>query len=128
MVHSEIREVLSMNRKNLLKKREKQDKNDSLTLVLTYHPALNKVHGILKKAHRRTIRYTITPSSYISQSKNTERSFSKIKAKDSDSNDEENGIYKCANINCDICNILYLSNEFQSTVTGKRYHMNFKFD
>ena len=47
-----------MNRENLLKKREKQDNNDSitLTLVLTYYPALNKVHEILKKAHRHTLR------------------------------------------------------------------------
>ena len=56
MVHSEIQKLHSMNRENLLKKREEQDKNDSLTLVLTYHPALNKVHEILKKAHRHTIR------------------------------------------------------------------------
>ena len=45
-----------MNRKKLLKKREKQDKNDSLTLVLIYYPALNKVHEILKKANKHTIR------------------------------------------------------------------------
>ena len=57
-VHSEIPKVHSMNRENLLKKREKQDNNDSitLTLVLTYYPALNKVHEILKKAHRYTLR------------------------------------------------------------------------
>ena len=40
----------------------------------------------------------------------------------------ENGIYKYDNITCDICNVLYLSNEFESTVTGKKYHINFKFD
>ena len=56
MVHSEIQKVHSMNRENLLKKREKQDNNDSLTLVLTYQTALNKVHEILKKAHGQTIR------------------------------------------------------------------------
>ena len=55
MVHSEIQKVHSMNRENLLKEHEKQDKNDSLILVLTYHPALNQVHKILKKAHRHTI-------------------------------------------------------------------------
>ena len=60
-VHSEIQKVHSMNRENLLKKREKQDKNDSLKI----------------KCH-----ITITPSSCISQSKNTERLFSKIKSKD----------------------------------------------
>ena len=41
-----------MNKESLFKEREKQDKNNSLTLVLTYHPALNKVHEILKKGHR----------------------------------------------------------------------------
>ena len=39
-----------------------------------------------------------------------------------------NGIYKCGNINCDIWNVLYVSYEFQSPVTGLRYHINFKFD
>ena len=56
MIHSDIQKVRSMNRENLLKKLEKQDKNDSLTLVFTYHPALNKVHKILKKALRHTVR------------------------------------------------------------------------
>ena len=63
-------------------------------------------------------------SSCISESKNTERSFSEIR----DSNDDENGIYKCGNISWDICNVLHLSSEFQSTVTVKGYHINFKFD
>ena len=44
-----------MNREKLLRKREKQDENNSLSLVLTYHPALNKVHKTLKKAHRDII-------------------------------------------------------------------------
>ena len=56
MVYSEIQKVHSMTRQNLLQKREKQDKNNSLILVLTYHPALNKVHKVLKKTHRHTIR------------------------------------------------------------------------
>ena len=30
--------------------------------------------------------------------------------------------------NCDICNVLILSNEFQSTLTGKSYRINFRFD
>ena len=68
-----------MNRENLFKEREKQDKNNSLTLDLTYHPALNKVHEILK---RHIDHVAIIPLSCISQSKNIERSFSKINAKD----------------------------------------------
>ena len=45
-----------MKRENLLRKPEKQDKNDSLTLVLIYHPTLNKVPKILQKTHRHTVR------------------------------------------------------------------------
>ena len=45
-----------MNRENLLSEREKQHKNDSFNLVLTFNLALNKVHKILQKAHKATIR------------------------------------------------------------------------
>ena len=55
MIHSKIQTVYRMNTEDLLRKRKKKDKNDRLTMVLRYHPALNKVHEILKKAHRRTI-------------------------------------------------------------------------
>ena len=44
------------------------------------------------------------------------------------SNDEENMIYKYGNINCDVCNVLYLSNKVQTNVTVKRYHINVKFE
>ena len=39
-----------MNREDLLRKRKKKDKNDRLTMILRYHPTLNKVHEILKKS------------------------------------------------------------------------------
>lgn len=35
--------------------------------------------------------------------------------------------HKCGNIKCDICNVFYLSIEFESTMTEKKY-INFKFD
>lgn len=56
MIHSKIQTVYRMNTEDLLRKRKKKDKNDRLTMVLRYHPALNKVHEILKKVHRHTIR------------------------------------------------------------------------
>ena len=102
---------------------------------MTYHPALNKVHEILKKAHRHTIRSrrlnAVLPSPprvAFRNPKTLKDHLVRSKLKIRDSNDEENGIYKCGNINCGICNVLYLSNEFQSTVTGKWYYINFKFD
>ena len=128
MVHSEIQKVRYMNRENLSRNREKYDKNDSLNLVLTHHPALNKANEIWKKARRHTIRSTrlnavfpSPPRVAFRNPKTLKDHLVRPKLKIRDSNDEENGIYKCGNINCDICNVLYLSNEFQSAVTGMQY-------
>ena len=41
---------------------------------------------------------------------------------------EEPVVYKCGHSNCEICNVLKLGDEFQSTSTGKKYKINFKFD
>ena len=38
------------------------------------------------------------------------------------------GNFPCSRKNCDICNILYPSNQFRSTVTGEVYKMNFYFN
>ena len=56
MVHNMIQKGHSMNRQKLLIKPEKQDNDDSFILVLAYHPALKKIHEILKKAYRDSIR------------------------------------------------------------------------
>ena len=49
----------------------------------------------------------MTHSSCISQCKSTERSFSiRSKPKILDSNDVENGIYKCGKISSDIYNVI----------------------
>ena len=47
-VRPEIDRVKTMNRTDLLSKREKEIDN-RITLVLTYHPALTKVYEILQK-------------------------------------------------------------------------------
>ena len=110
-----------MNRENLLKKYEKQDKNDSFTFVLTYYPAVNKVQEILKKTSRHTVRSPRLRAVFLSPPRVTFRNPKALKGhlvrsklKIRDSNDDENGIYKCDNINCDM--------------TRKKYHINLKFD
>ena len=49
---------------------------------------------------------------------------SKLKIRDY--NDEENGICKSGNIDCDIYNVLYLSNEFQSYCDRKKVSHKFQ--
>ena len=88
-----------------------------------------------RKVHRHSIRSprlsAVLPSPprvAFSNLKTLKDHLVRSRLKIRNSNDEENGIYKCGNMICDVCNVLYLSNEFQSTGTGKMYHMNFKFD
>ena len=50
IIRPEIQKVNLIDRTNLLKKRPKHQE-DSITLVLTFHPALNTVFDVLKKAH-----------------------------------------------------------------------------
>ena len=51
IIRPEIQKVNLINRNNLLKKRPKHQE-DSITLVLTFHPALNTVFDVLKRAHQ----------------------------------------------------------------------------
>ena len=102
---------------------------------MTYHPALNKVHEILKKALTHTILSprlsAVSPSLTrvaFQNPKTVKDHLDRSKLKIRESNERENRTYKCGSITYDICDVLYLSNEFQSTVTGERYHINFKFD
>ena len=99
-------------------------------MVFTYHSALNKVHEILKKALRHTVRLPRlsavlpAPPRFVFGNPKTLKNHlvrSKLKIR-------KNGIDKCGNINCDVFNALYLSNEFESIVKGKNNHINFKFD
>ena len=51
IIRPEIKKVNLIDRNNLLKKRPKHQE-DSITLVLTFQPALNIVFDVLKRAHR----------------------------------------------------------------------------
>ena len=110
--------VHSMNRENILRKCEKQDSGDSFSLTLTYHQALNKIREILKKAHRHTIRSSrlsaVLPSPprvAFSNPKTLKDNLvrSKLEICDSKENRMRKIGYKCGKINCDLCNVLYLS-------------------
>ena len=54
-VRPKIERVKTMNRTDLLSKREKEIDN-SITLALTYHQALTNVNEILQKSHRHTLK------------------------------------------------------------------------
>ena len=54
-VDSKIERVKLVKRTVLFQKRDKKV-DDSITLVLTYHPALNQFYEILRKAHKHVLK------------------------------------------------------------------------
>ena len=56
IVSQQIHRVDAIDRETLLIKHPKQNNIETLTLTLTYHPALKNVHEILRKAHRHTLK------------------------------------------------------------------------
>ena len=86
---------------------------------------MNKVHEILRKAHsyvlnsQRLSGVLLSPPRVAFRNPKTLRDClvrSKLKV-----DKEEPGVYKCGHSNCEICNVLKLGDEFQSTSTGKKY-------
>ena len=83
---------------------------------MTYHPALNKVHEILRKVHRYVLNSQRLSAVLPSPPRVTFRNpktlrdrlvHSKLKV-----DKEEPGVYKCGHSNCEICNVLKLVDEF----------------
>ena len=132
VVHSEIERIHFVERETLLEKRQKVA-DENITLVLTYHPALNSVYEILQKAHRHTLKSprlsAVLPSPPRLAFRNSKTLKDKlVRSTLKTTNDKIPGMYKCGVGRCDNCCLLDIGNTFSSTVTGKIYHMNFPFD
>ena len=130
-IRPEIQKVNLIDRNNLLKKRPKHQE-DSITLVLTFHPALNIVFDVLKRAHRHVQKSPVLKAvlhkppriSFRNPKTRDKLVCSKLKLTD----DAERGNFPCGRGNCKICNILKPGKQFKSTVNGGIYKMNFHFD
>ena len=131
-VDSEVERVNLVERASLLQKREKKIDN-SITLVLTYHPALIQVYEILQKAHRHVLKSprlnSVLPSPPRVAFRNSKTLKDKlVRAKLEEFVYENAGADDCGHSNCDICQLLEKGNVFESTVTKKKYHINFPFN
>ena len=122
----------AIDRNVLLEKRPKHQE-DSVTLILTFHPALHVIFDILKSAHCHIAKSSLLksvlpkPPHVIFRNPKSHRDklvLSKLKSED----EKEQGNFPCCRKNCDICNVLYPSNQFRSTFTREEYKMNFHFN
>ena len=132
IIRPEIQKVNLIYRNNLLKKRPKHQE-DSITLVLTFQPALNIIFDVLKRAHRYVQKSPVLkavlpkPPRIAFHNPKTLRDklvHSKLKLTD----DTERRNFPCGKGNCEICNVLKPGKQFENTVTGEIYKMKFHFD
>ena len=108
-VDSEIERVKLVERTVLFQKQNKKV-DDSTTLVLTYHPVLNQVHGILQRNHRHVLNLPRLGSILPSQPRVAFRNPKTIRNKVARSKLKE-FIYKDAGANiCGHLTVIYVNN------------------
>ena len=100
---------------------------------MTFHPALNIVFDLLKRAHRHVqkspVLKAVLPKSPRIAFHNPKTLRDKlVRSKFKLTDDAERGNFPCGRGNCEICNILKPGKGFKSKVTGEIYKMNFHFD
>ena len=107
---------------------EKRDKkvDDSITLVLTYHSALNQLYEILRRAHKDVLKsprlhkdLTSPPNVAFWNSKTITNKLVRSELKEFIYKDAGTNIYDHSN--CDICKIYESGDQFESTVNKKKY-------
>ena len=113
----------------LFQKRDKKV-DDSITLVLTYHPALKQLYKILRWAQKHFLKLPRLLSALLPPSKVAFRNPKTIREKLVRCKLKK-FIYKDAGTsifgdsNCDICKTFESRGQFDSTVTRKKYRINF---
>ena len=105
----EIQKINLIDRANLLIKKQKHQEN-SITLVLTFHPALNIVFNVLKCAHlviEKSLALKAVlpkpPRVAFCNLKTLHDKFVRSKIRQID--EEERGNFPCGHSNCEICKI-----------------------
>ena len=102
-------------------------------MFFTYHPALNQAYEVLWRAHKHILKSTRLHSALPSppwvafrnpkpiRDKLVRSKLKEIIFKDAATN-------ACGHSNCNISKILESGDQFESTVTNKKYPINFPFD
>ena len=97
--------------------------NNRIPFVVTYHPGLPNIGGILRELH---------PFLHYSERcnpKSLQDYLVHAKLRPLDQNPSGNrGTHKCTSNRCDVCNYLAVGDRFSSHVTGTSYTVNYRLD
>ena len=120
---SEIETVKLVKRSVSFQKRDKKVDN-SITLALTYHPALNQLYEILRRANKHVLKsprfHRALPSPRRAAFRNPKRIRDKlVHSKLKEFIYKDAGTNICGHSNCDLCKIFESRFQFKSTFTKK---------
>ena len=100
---------------------------------MTFHPVLNIVFDVLKRAHwpvqNSPVLKALLPKPPRIAFRNPKTLLDKLfRSNLKLTDDAERGNFPCGRGNCDIYNMLKPGKQCKSTVTGENYKINFRFD
>ena len=134
-VHDQINRARLLDREELLTPRPKATKN-RIPFVVTYHPGLPNIGGILRELHpflkysercRQAIKDV--PMMAFRRPKSLQDYLVRAKLRPLVQNPGGNrGTHKCTSNRCDVCNYLAVGDSFSSHVTGTSYTVNHRLD
>ena len=132
-VNLEIERIKLLERELFWFKYETIKADDNITLVLKYHPTLNQLHEILWRADKHGLKSPRLTSGLPSPprvaSRNPKRIRNKlVRSKLKEFVCKDAGTNICGHCNCNICKTIGSRDHFESTVTKKKYRINFLFD
>ena len=114
-----------------MKKLERENDFGEHVLVLTYHPAFNCIHEILRNAHvYKSARLAIilkSPSQVAFRSAKTLKD-RLVRSKLRNESEIETGTFKGNSKRCEVCNYIEPGSKFKIFVTQKSYKIIFRFD
>ena len=119
----------SVSRDDLLEKVERENDFWEPALVLTYNPALNCIHEILRNAQRHArMAKVLKPPQRVAFRNATILKDRLVRSKLRNESEVETGSFKCNSKQREACNSTEPGSKFKSFVTQKSYKINFRFD
>ena len=136
-VRRQIRRAKRINRNEALTPAQERKKNNRTPFVVTYHPGLPNIGGILRDLHpllhmsdrcKKAIKEC--PMVAFRRPKSLKDYLVNARIRP-DNNNSVPGNYRCSSTRCEICrnkNYLNIGNTFVSNTTGKSYNINYNLD
>ena len=108
-------------------------KKDQAPLVVTFHPALNELRGIVEKLHAMLDAseehkevFKEQPLAVFRRALNLKDNLVRAKLPRSQT-EGDRGCFKCGNVRCQVCSFMSEGSSFKCNASGRKYYINSNF-